>query len=129
MGRVSKVADGIFSIMVITCVTLSVLHVRRVHTATEEQQQQNEQISGQTPKRGSRACWLRFVKLCLIIQDCLERVLPMEDRDQASAVAAAAQPKHVADLLMGHAHEGWVLCAWCGQGLRICMPDNVNRWP
>lgn len=32
----------------------------------------------------------------------------MEDRDQASAVAAAAQPKHVADLLMGHAHEGWV---------------------
>ena len=33
----------------------------------------------------------------------------MEDREQASAVAAAAQPKHVADLLMGHAHEGWVV--------------------
>ena len=120
--------------MMITCVTTSVLHVRRVHTATGQQSskaddsRQNEQISGQRPKRGSRACWLRFVSLCLIQAI---RVWPMEDREQASAVAAAAQPKHAADLLMGasmgDAHEG---CVRCARGVvRICMPDNVNRWP
>ena len=36
-GPGSKVADGMFSIMVITCVTPSMLHVRRVHTAEAEQ--------------------------------------------------------------------------------------------
>ena len=55
----------------------------------------------------------------------------MEDREQASAVAAAAQPKRAADLLMdasmGDAHQG---CVGGARGVvRICMPDNVNRWP
>jgi hypothetical protein len=59
----------------------------------------------------------------------------MEDREQASAVAAAAQPKRGADLLMhlGDAHEceGCVLCAWCvvwsGCACRIMLIVGLNH--
>jgi hypothetical protein len=56
----------------------------------------------------------------------------MEDRDQASAVAAAAQPKHVADLLMGHAHEGWVVmrvgvARESGYACRIMLIVGLNH--
>lgn len=44
-------------------------------------------------------------------------------REQASALAAAAQPKGAADLLMGDAHQGCVSCAWCGQGVHACGQD------
>lgn len=55
----------------------------------------------------------------------------MEDRDQASAVAAAAQPKRAADLLMEvskgtRTRAGGVMRVGV---VRMCMPDNVNRWP
>jgi len=58
----------------------------------------------------------------------------MEDREQASAVAAAAQPKRAADLLIAdgreHGRRARGLCVRCARGVvRICMPDNVNRWP
>lgn len=55
----------------------------------------------------------------------------MEDRDQASAVAAAAQPKRAADLLM-EVSKGTRTRAGCVMRVgvvRMCMPDNVNRWP
>lgn len=56
----------------------------------------------------------------------------MEDREQASAVAAAAQPKRAADLLMGEdgrrARGGCVMrVVWSGCACRIMLIVGLNH--
>jgi hypothetical protein len=71
----------LFSNNTITCVRMSVLQQEQSAAASQHR-------SGQIPKQQCR-WWLNCVSL--------RRMTPTEDREQASAVAAAAQPKLAAD--------------------------------
>ena len=92
------------------------------------------QIQGQKQnKRGGRNEAAAPVEQLALPAFCLEmRIMPpTEDRKHGAPVAAAAQPKRAADLLMEvskgtRTRAGGVMRVGV---VRMCMPDNVNRWP